>query len=305
MKQMLKSILKWSFIVIAVGFMAYFLIKNWNELYKYHWQFDTYRLIISIVLLWIALASATLMNELIFMEIAEARLEFWQMFRIFNLANLGRYLPGKVWSMLGMFYLASEAGIKKKQTFLAVIASEVAYKGSAILIGIFFFIFSPALKAYLPLMIVLLAMLIIFVHPKVLNKLTNPTLKLLKKEPIKITFKYLSILKYISLYFIVWLLHSLAFYVFVNSIASTKGYSIIQFFTIMPLTWVVGYLMIFAPGGIGVREGMLVLILSEFLPSEIALVIAILQRIWFIFIETLNTIIALNIRAKLSTRAES
>lgn len=296
----IKNIVKYGFVAIAVAFMVYFLIKNWREVYIYNWNFNFHYLIISMLLLWIAMASATLMNKFIFAEIAGAQVGFWQMFRMYNISNLGRYLPGKVWSMLGLFYLASESGIKKRQTFLAVIAGEVAYKGSAILIGVLFFFFSATLKSYLPIMILLFAALIIFVHPKILNRIINIGLKLLKKDRVEINFKYSSILKYISLYFIVWILHSLAFYVFVNSIASTRDYNIVQFFTIMPLCWVVGYIMIFAPGGIGIREGMLVLILSEFLPPEVALVIAVLQRLWFIIVEALNAGIALLIPTKVS-----
>ena len=51
---------------------------------------------------------------------------------------------------------------------------------------------------------------------------------------------------------------------------------------------VVGYIMLFAPGGIGVREGMLTLTLSEFMSPEVALVIAIAQRIWTLAVEGMN-----------------
>lgn len=43
---------------------------------------------------------------------------------------------------------------------------------------------------------------------------------------------------------------------------------------------VMGLIAIFAPAGIGVREGLIILLLSKIYPVEVATVIAVLQRIW-------------------------
>jgi len=285
-------------VLLAVLFMAYYLNRNWMELQKHKWDFDPALFLFSCVLLWIAMGSATFMNKLIFKTIAGAHFSFWHMFKIFNLTNIGRYLPGKLWNVLGLFYLTKEYGISKRDTMLAVIISEIGYKGSAIIIGILYFMFAPLYKNLLPVMIAVLILFLIVIHPRILGYLINILLKLIKKQPVEITFNYLVQAKYILLYFIVWFLHSLAFYVFVNSFTSTETIGIFHFLTIMPLCWIVGYIIIFAPGGIGVREGMLVLILGQYIPSELAAVIAISQRIWFILIEGINTLIAVTITSK-------
>ena len=74
-----------------------------------------------------------------------------------------------------------------------------------------------------------------------------------------------------------------------NTVATyLNSIGFIRFSTILPLCWVVGYIVLLAPGGLGVREGMLTLTLSEFLSPEIALTIAIIQRVWFILVEGFN-----------------
>jgi len=279
--------------------MSYYLVENWSTLKGHHWQFDIKMLILSSVLLWFAFLSAISMLHLAFKRIAKTKISLIQLFRVFNIANLGRYLPGKIWNILGMYYLVGEYGISKKQTTLAILASEISYKGSALLIGICYFIFSPLYRQYLPIMIALLACSLIFIHPKTIDKFVNYGLRLFKKPAIEINFSYRTILIFFLLYINVWMIYSLAFYVFVNSLTSLESINIIQFFTILPLCWVVGYIMIFAPGGIGVREGMLVIILGEFLPAEIALVIAVFQRIWFSIVEGINIVISFAIPAKI------
>ncbi|HII15567.1 MAG TPA: hypothetical protein HA362_04610 [Nanoarchaeota archaeon] len=57
------------------------------------------------------------------------------------------------------------------------------------------------------------------------------------------------------------------------SIASVTG----AFF----FSWVIGFVAVFAPGGLGVREGLMWAMLSGIMPQHIALVIAFAGRIWW------------------------
>jgi glycosyltransferase 2 family protein len=294
----LKSLSKTILGAAAIIFMFYYLSQNWNQLQNYHWHFNFWLLLLSMVLLWIALLSTVFIYQLIFSELAGAHLNFLQTFRIINITNIGRYLPGKLWSVVGLIFYTSEYGISKKQTTLAVITNEVAGKASGLILGICYFFFSDSLKGYLPAMIILLAGCMVVIHPWVLDKIINTGLRILKKETIEIEFGYWSILKFVLIFIISWLLHSLAFYVLVNSMAPIGSVSLFKFATILPLCWVIGYIILLAPGGLGVREAMLVVMLGEFLPKEVALAIALIQRVWFTVVEGINVLMALAVPAK-------
>lgn len=296
-KYNLKSIIKILLGTAAIIFMFYYLFQNWSMLRNYQWHFNIWLLLLSMVLLWIALLSTVYIYQLIFVELAGAKLNTLQTFRIINITNIGRYLPGKLWSVVGLIVYTSEYGINKKQTTLAVITNEVAGKASGLILGICYFFFSDSLKGYLPAMIILLVGCMIVIHPWVLDKIINTGLRLFKKETIEIEFGYFSILKFVLIFIISWLLHSVAFYVLVNSMAPIGSVNLIKFATIIPLCWVIGYIVLLAPGGLGVREAMLVVMLSEFLPKEVALAIAIIQRVWFTVVEGINVLLALAIPA--------
>jgi uncharacterized membrane protein YbhN (UPF0104 family) len=47
-----------------------------------------------------------------------------------------------------------------------------------------------------------------------------------------------------------------------------------------------GLIAIFAPGGLGVREGILVYFLSYVMPGPVAVVLSVLSRLWMTLIET-------------------
>jgi uncharacterized membrane protein YbhN (UPF0104 family) len=48
---------------------------------------------------------------------------------------------------------------------------------------------------------------------------------------------------------------------------------------------ILGLLALFAPSGLGVREGVLVSLLSVVMPAPVAVVIAVLTRLWMTFVE--------------------
>jgi hypothetical protein len=297
----LKTVVKILFLSIALSFMGYYLHKNWSTLQQYEWKFDILLFLLSLVILWIGISISIYLLKIILKKIAGFNIEYFQIFKIFNISSMGRYIPGKLWSIVGFFYLTDQYGISKKQTTLAIIVNEVSNKGSALLLGLCYFIFSSALQKYLPIMAILLAFTLVIIHPRILNNIINFGLRLLKKQPIEINFSYSTIFTFFLLYIIVWVICSFAFYIMVNSITKIGSINYLKFFTIFPFCWVAGYLVIFSPGGLGVREGIMIIMLSEFLSPEVALVIAVFQRIWNMMIEGINFLVSILIPKKVKT----
>ena len=66
---------------------------------------------------------------------------------------------------------------------------------------------------------------------------------------------------------------------------------VIVFSGILAASWLGGYLSIIVPGGFGVREGLLSLLLNIYLPLPIAVFIALLSRIWMVGSEVLTTLL--------------
>ncbi|MCP4583506.1 MAG: flippase-like domain-containing protein [candidate division Zixibacteria bacterium] len=292
----IKTIFKSLFIVAALSIMGYYFQDNWASLQEYEWDIDIKLMLLSSILLWFAISGYIFVVNYILKKLTGVKIRFIQMYRIINITNIGRYLPGKLWNMVGFFMYVEEYGLTKKQITLSIMASEVAGKGGALFLGLFYFLFSTKFQNLLPLMIALLAACLIVMHPRVLEKIVNIGLKILKKQPVKISFSYGNMLVFFLIYIGVWLIYSLAFYTLVKSITPVE-INFIHFMPILPMCWVVGYIMLFAPGGIGIREGMLTLTLSEFMSPEIALTIALAQRIWTLGVEGLNFLHSMMIKS--------
>ena len=65
-------------------------------------------------------------------------------------------------------------------------------------------------------------------------------------------------------------------------------------FFAFPLATIIGIIMIFVPGGLGAREGVLVVLLvSSNVPLQIATTISISSRLWFFFGEVFLFLVGL------------
>jgi flagellar biosynthesis protein FliQ len=288
--------IKYLYIIIAFGFMIYYLLANWHQLGQYTWRINYGLLVISIILTWIGLLGPVIVFKIIFSRIAAFRFRFPVMFKIFNLSFIGRYLPGKLWSVVGMVYYAKEYGINKRISFTAVVINEVCFKGSGLLLGLFYLVTSLryASLSYLAGIIIVAGLIVI--HPRILNRILNYVFTLLKRDRIEVKIGYAAILGYFMIHLIFWGIFSLSFYFLVQSVHPVIITNPLKFAAIFPLAWSIGYLAIFIPGGIGVREGILVALLSDYLIPEIALVIALIQRAISIFLEGMNALISLTIK---------
>ena len=68
-------------------------------------------------------------------DLGGPRLPVWTTVRVFMVANLGRYVPGKVWQIAGLAYLAKREGVQASvATGAAILGQGIALLG-AVLVG--------------------------------------------------------------------------------------------------------------------------------------------------------------------------
>jgi uncharacterized membrane protein YbhN (UPF0104 family) len=77
-----------------------------------------------------------------------------------------------------------------------------------------------------------------------------------------------------------------SFYLFVDSVFPVSLQYILFLTGALAFSSTLGLIALFAPSGLGVREGALVYLLSSIIPIPIAIIISILTRLWMTLIET-------------------
>lgn len=278
--------------VAGLGAILYFLFqnlrRNWQEVARYEWRFDVPRLTLSVLMLCVVLGAMIPIWRAILRRMSYD-LPMGKAWRIWFISNLGRYVPGKVWQVLGMAYLCEKEGIPKRVTAVSVmLAQALSTLSAAGLFGLYIALEGHRIDpAWTYSVIVMLVAGVAAIHPWVLERLINFVLRALRRDPIRIEVTFGQLLYITGLYTLSWCGYGLSLYVFISSLTSISPRLIGVLIPIHAMAYTAGLLALLAPGGLVVREGLLALFLGYHLPTAVATPSALLSRLWFTVAEIL------------------
>ena len=205
-------------------------------------------------------------------------------------SQLGKYLPGKVWLLLGRFYFYESKGKSKRAISIALYFETVIGTVAAGVLFLMAFVLFDEIRPFytgrrLGGLILPFALALIFLYPPVLQRTLNWVLHRIRREPVSISISYPDILWILFISLAAWMAGGFAFYLFANSLFSIPSKYILLLTGSLAISCFLGLIALFAPSGLGVREGVLVYLLSAILPSSVAIILSILTRIWTTLIE--------------------
>lgn len=205
--------------------------------------------------------------------------------RIVLAANLGRYLPGKVWQMAGLALLTRRAGSPASLGAAAGVLGQGFHLAGAAVVG------SAALGAGAgsPLAawsaVGIIALFVVLASvPGILQwgfRLAFRLARLDELEPPRPDSLFGP--RWVLLHTLVWVVYGLAFVLLVRGLgfddAGAGGLA-----AAFSAAYLLGYLAIFAPAGIGVREAVLIALVRPSL-GPAAVGVAVLARVWMTLAE--------------------
>ena len=223
------------------------------------------------------------------------RLKFSEAWHIYYIGNLGRYIPGKVWAVAGMAYMAEKAGIPAPAAGAAAVFAQAYSRLSSFVFFLIFLIFNVTyFSGYGLIWIapVFFIMAVIFMFPHNLERVLNYVLKKSGRKPVRIGITPLEALKIIAFYFSSWVLFGAAFWFLISAVAGPGEVNLLFASGAWATAYAIGFLAFFVPGGLGVREGILGLFFMNTLPVGVGIIIAGVSRLIVTIIEILCVIIS-------------
>jgi len=292
-KRIVKRVLQVLLIVVIFYFLARNLYVNWNKIVKYDWNINYYFLTYSFVLFVVGSILIALGWNLI-LRMLGGRLGCKRALKIFFITDLAKYVPGKVWTIVGKVYLCAKEGIPIAKTSASVVIQPLIQ----VIAGILIFLvslpfwtktndFMNQLYFFLPLIPIGLIVL----HPAIMTKILNFVLTRLKQKPIELNIKYKDILLILLLWCGLWILTGIASYFLIISIYS---FPVSELPVVIGIFSIAGISQFLTPSGIGVLEGVLTVLLGLYVPVHIAIFIALLVRVW----KTVTELVCVAITAK-------
>jgi uncharacterized membrane protein YbhN (UPF0104 family) len=214
------------------------------------------------------------------------RLTFRQTFSIVCPSQLGKYVPGKV-LLPGNYYLLSrKAGVDVREIGGSFLISTALWIVTAVLCSLSSVsLLSPTLRFGTLLLPVLL---LVAIHPRVLSWVFGLLGRALRKvgksatadrlgESLSLPYSFY--LKILAMYLVAWLLVGVQVFCLIAALQPVGAEAFPISLAAGSIGTVIGFVALFAPGGLGIREGLGAVILAQITTPESALFVLVLLRL--------------------------
>jgi hypothetical protein len=214
----------------------------------------------------------------------------------YYLGELGKYLPGGVWPVVGRGELARRAGNPRSAAYGSVALSLAVLYLSAMFLAV---AGAPAIVAsdrgsgdgagrYL-LALALLPIGLGLLHHAVLERLRQLGERVLRK-PIEVEIpRWRESLVLVACYVPSWLLIGTATWAAARGLGQDVGW--LDVAPAAVLSWIVGFVLVPVPGGVGVREAAFVAAAGALDPG-VAAAVAVLARLLFVTVDAVGALLA-------------
>jgi len=266
------------FIAVLSGVFYYIFIAT-NDLAKFNYQLNWTYLSLSFFFTLIAY----LVQLMIWIYLARSfgiKTSFLTAANSWSLSQLGKYLPGKIGLFLIRMNIHPE--IPKRTIAVATGVEFITAMTASCLIVLVAIGFIPqwtSTSSIRWIALISACLFLIVLYPPILKKITGLAFRLIKREPLDSLPSYGLLLKLVGINMLVGLPYGLGLF-FAFNCFHPIGWNYFLIITgVYYAAALVGVAAIFAPAGIGVREGIVFLILPALISKPVVIFATILTRI--------------------------
>ncbi|MBM3137234.1 MAG: hypothetical protein FJZ98_03485 [Chloroflexi bacterium] len=280
MSKNLVNYLKWFWIIAVSAGAGWYFYTHFQEISGYLQTLSISRILLSTFLFLIGKLLLSDITRLSLKKVGR-QIPFSEAFSITSVTQLGKYLPGGIWHFAGKFGLYKVMGIDIKRITQAMVYENVWLLSSATIVGFLTLLISSTdmFCEYLPFIcdpinvrILTVGVPILWIFGMILfEKIFFRGVNADKSDFLLVLFEQLT----------TWILFGISYWL----VFPVQSGFLLQIIGAFSLSWVAGYVAFFAPGGIGIREFLLAVILGGFFASREVATYATVHRLIWVFIE--------------------
>jgi len=215
-----------------------------------------------------------------------------QLIYVYAKAWMGRYIPGTAPWILGKIYFASQHGVSKQKLAVSSLLEGGLQIVTMLVFSLALLVFDKRLDVlgndFKALMIAVGLAGIVILSPAVFNRLVSLAYQKLRRK--KLEAEHLvsgkTVLRGTALYLVDAIINGLSLFFIAKAVDPSLAYhNMIFAMGAGSLAGAASMLAVFAPSGLGVREGIQLVLFSLITPKELALAVTIITRLWSVSID--------------------
>ncbi len=268
---------------LLVALAARSVITNWEELraQPVDWRLSPTWIAASIMMVFAGYATLIEAWRRVVQSMGE-RLGFLTAARIWFLASLGKYIPGKVWAVAGAAILARRAGVDPSAAVAgALVLQALALASGAAVVALtaresFQTMGAEVVFLAAALLATCLAGLVVLGSQSLLDRINRllprslPPLRAVSPATLATAF---------AANLFAWVAYGTALLFLTNGVLPDVRLSLPQAIGVFTCSYLVGFIALFAPGGLGPRESVFLLMLAGDIGLKPAAGLALASRL--------------------------
>lgn len=295
MKKILRSkAIRWGFVAATLAFGGYEIARQWDEITHALGQLSPLAIAGALVCVLVAQFGALRVWQRLLAGLGSP-LPATAAARVLFIGQLGKYLPGSVWPVLAQMELGTVHQVPRHRSASASVLAMLASLLTGLLAAAVTLPLTGHAGSYLwayAAVPVLLACL----HPRVLRWVMDRLLRLARQPALEHPLSGSVLARALGWALFAWLCNGLQIWLLVPV---HSGSALLLSIGAYAFAWCVGFLIVFAPGGLGVREVLLVTTLSPLLGTGAATAVALVSRA----VTTVSDVVCAGVSASIRRRS--
>lgn len=233
-------------------------------------------------------------SQLVLLSVGE-RVGYRVAYELNYVSGLGKYVPGGVWHVVGRFALADTLGVRKRSVVVMTVFENALGVVSGVIAAVLGIGLSVSVTLGLPVWLApaVAVLSLVVLHPAIFGRIMALGLRLGGAEEELPELSFWRTLGLVAYRVAGWFVAGLALMLYTRGVSVDPAGSIGLYTGAFAAASVFGLLVLFAPGGIGVREAALTALLTPALGPGVAGTVGLTSRLWTTGVELALSAIAL------------
>ena len=282
-----------SLLGIAVGvagivFVVRTLVNKWDEVSEAFRQMDALPLVASLML---ALGALTIIGSTwsTILRHRNHHIPTSSALAWYFTGQLGKYVPGGIWAIVGRAEMAVRGGTNRTDAYVSTgISMMTTYLASVVVISVGSILSWTYPVVGIALLVGGILGLALYAQPPIHTMVLTVSKKFLPNGIILAPWQEL--LRFTTLHTPAWILMSLSTSITASAFGAQVSIAEMFFFTAS--SWLIGFIAIGVPGGIGVRESVFTALATPAIGAPLAVSIALASRFVFILADVVGALVS-------------
>lgn len=272
-------LLRWGFVLVALVLCGVALSRSWSDIRIAATEISWPAVLGAQVAAIVGIGGSVLGWRRLLADLGSP-LPVGASLRIVSLSQLGKYVPGSIWPFVAQVELGHRHGVPRRRSATVSVLMVLVSLVTALLIAAITLPFGAlgAARTYwwglaaAPVMAALL-------HPAILNRVLDRLLRLTRRPPLERRLSLAGVLGCASWSAAAWIVLGAHVWLLARGFGATGSTLYLASTGAFALAWSIGFVVVIAPAGAGVREVVLIAALSSALDPGKVLLLVLISRL--------------------------